>query len=194
MEEGILVSALLRRASRDWPLRGGVPMDRGVHRYPHRLPLGRGGDLQIHWLRGTFAIGATRLVGAAPGGDPISVDRAMEIARQAIPAGIVEMAQLPRGPKGTFLFVLRVPEETTGSPHSTVAVDPYGGQVLASPRFPDGFTRVLLDPVQSGDSHGRYLRHNRTRDHVPLQPASGRDGVDRRGDLAEEIRGVARDV
>jgi uncharacterized iron-regulated membrane protein len=64
---------------------------------------------------------------AAPGGNPITVDRAMEIARQAIPAGIVEIAQLPRGPKGTFFFVLRVPEETTGSPHSTVVVDPYGG-------------------------------------------------------------------
>jgi uncharacterized iron-regulated membrane protein len=59
----------------------------------------------------------------------------MEIARQAIPAGIVEVAQLPRGPKGAFLCFLRVPEEKTGSPHSTVTVDQYSGQVLQTRDF-----------------------------------------------------------
>jgi hypothetical protein len=120
---------------------------------------------------------------AAPGGNPITVDRAMEIARQAIPAGIVEIAQLPRGPKGTFFFVLRVPEETTGRPLRRAGA--------AGARLPDRFSRVLLDPIQPVDSHRRHLRHNRTRDHLALQPAFGRNGVDRGGDMAEETRGVA---
>jgi uncharacterized iron-regulated membrane protein len=72
---------------------------------------------------------------AVPGGQPIGVDRAMEIARQAIPAGVVEIAQLPGNPKGAFFFVLRVPEDTTGSPQSTVAVDQYSGQVLQARDF-----------------------------------------------------------
>lgn len=71
----------------------------------------------------------------APGGQPLTIDRAMDIARQAIPAGVVEIAQLPGNPKGAYFFVLRVPEETTGSPHSTVAVDQYSGEVLQARDF-----------------------------------------------------------
>ena len=72
---------------------------------------------------------------SAPGGPPIAFDRAMDIARQAITAGVVEIAQLPGNPKGAYFFVLRVPEERTGSPHSTVTVDQYSGQVLQARDF-----------------------------------------------------------
>jgi uncharacterized iron-regulated membrane protein len=65
----------------------------------------------------------------APESATISVDRAMEIARQALPAPI-EVVQIPRNPKAAYNFVLRVPEETTGSAHSTVGVDQYSGKVL----------------------------------------------------------------
>jgi uncharacterized iron-regulated membrane protein len=95
---------------------------------------------------------------AMPGPTHISVDRAMEIARQAIPAGIVEMVQLPRGPKGAFFFVLRVPEETTGSPHSTVAVDQYSGQVLQARDFRTdsrGFYWIRFNrAIHTGDLFG----------------------------------------
>ena len=95
---------------------------------------------------------------AAPGANHISVDRAIEIARQAIPAGVVEIAQLPRGPKGAFFLVLRVPEETTGSPHSTVTVDQYSGEVLQARDFRTdsrGFYWIRFNrAVHTGDLFG----------------------------------------
>lgn len=92
------------------------------------------------------------------GANRIGVDRAMEIAQRAIPAGVVETVQLPRGPKGVFLLVLRVPEETTGSPHSTVAVDPYSGQVLQARDFRTdsrGFYWIRFNrAIHTGDLFG----------------------------------------
>jgi len=66
----------------------------------------------------------------APGANPIGIDQAMQTARQSLPTAAIEIVQLPRNPRAAFNFVLRVPEETTGSPHSTVAVDQYSGKVL----------------------------------------------------------------
>jgi len=95
---------------------------------------------------------------AAPGANPIDVDRAMQIARDTIPAGVVEIAQLPRAPKGVFFFVLRLPEETTGSPHSTVAVDQYTGQVLQARDFRTdsrGFYWIRFNrAIHTGDLFG----------------------------------------
>jgi uncharacterized iron-regulated membrane protein len=95
---------------------------------------------------------------AAPGANHISVDRAIEIAQRAIPAGMVEIAQLPRGPQGAFFFVLRVPEETTGSPHSTVVVNQYSGQVLQARDFRTdsrGFYWVRFNrAIHTGDLFG----------------------------------------
>ena len=92
------------------------------------------------------------------GANPISIDRAIQIAQEAIPAGIVEIAQLPRGPQGAFFFVLRVPEETTGSPHSTVAVDQYSGQVLQARDFRTdsrGFYWIRFNrAIHTGDLFG----------------------------------------
>jgi uncharacterized iron-regulated membrane protein len=93
-----------------------------------------------------------------PASGRISVGRAMAIARQAIPAGVVEIAQLPRGPQGAFFFVLRVPEETTGSPHSTVVVDQYSGQVLQARDFRTdsrGFYWIRFNrAIHTGDLFG----------------------------------------
>lgn len=95
---------------------------------------------------------------AAAGASQISVDRAMQIAQQAIHGGAIEIAQFPRGPQGAFLFVLRVPEETTGSPHSTVAVDQYSGQVLQARDFRTdsrGFYWIRFNrAVHTGDLFG----------------------------------------
>jgi uncharacterized iron-regulated membrane protein len=97
-------------------------------------------------------------VSVASAADPISLDRAIEIARQAIPAGVVEIAQLPRGPKGAFFFVLRVPEETTGTPHSTVTVDRFSGQVLQARDFRTdsrGFYWIRFNrAIHTGDLFG----------------------------------------
>jgi len=94
----------------------------------------------------------------AHGANRISVDRALDFARLAIPQGVVEIVQLPRGPNGAFFFVLRVPEETTGSPHSTVAIDQYSGKVLQARDFRTdsrGFYWVRFNrAIHTGDVFG----------------------------------------
>jgi uncharacterized iron-regulated membrane protein len=69
--------------------------------------------------------------GAAPiGVGHISVDQALETARRTMPAASVDSVFLPLSPAAPFVMVMRVPEETSGSAHSTVAVDQYSGNVL----------------------------------------------------------------
>lgn len=85
-----------------------------------------------------------------PGAAPVGVDRAIAAARQAIPNAAVELIFLPAGPDASYMVILRVPEETSGSPHSTVAIDQYTGNPLAVHNF-------------RTDSQGyRWIRFNRS--------------------------------
>ncbi len=85
-----------------------------------------------------------------PGAPPLAVDQAVEIAHQAMPTAFVDMVSLPLNPKGAFNLVMRVPEETSGSAHSSVTVDPYTGKVLQVHDF-------------RTDSQGyRWIRFNRS--------------------------------
>jgi uncharacterized iron-regulated membrane protein len=70
-----------------------------------------------------------------PGAPPIGIDRAIGIARQSIPGAAVDTISLPLQAKGSYTVVLRVPEETSGSAHSSVTVDQYTGQVLQVHNF-----------------------------------------------------------
>ena len=84
------------------------------------------------------------------GVSPIGVDRAIDIARQAIPGAAVDTVSLPLQPKASYTVVLRVPEETSGSAHSSVTVDQYSGAVLQVRNF-------------LTDSQGyRWIRFNRS--------------------------------
>jgi len=65
-----------------------------------------------------------------PGVAPIGVDRAMEIAHRTMPAAFIDGMNVPLNPKRAFTFIMRVPEETSGSAHSSVTLDPYTGNVL----------------------------------------------------------------
>jgi uncharacterized iron-regulated membrane protein len=65
-----------------------------------------------------------------PGLAPIGVDQALETARRTMPSAFVDSVFLPLSAKAPFVVVMRVPEETSGSPHSTVAVDQYSGNIL----------------------------------------------------------------
>jgi len=65
-----------------------------------------------------------------PGATRIGVDRAMEIAHQTMPSASFDSLSIPLNPKAALNIVLRVPEETSGSAHSTITVDPYTGKVL----------------------------------------------------------------
>ncbi|HEV2388261.1 MAG TPA: PepSY-associated TM helix domain-containing protein [Candidatus Acidoferrales bacterium] len=65
-----------------------------------------------------------------PGALPISVDRAMTVARQAMPGTTVTNIQLPGNPRASFNIRMRLPEETSPAVMSVVSVDQYTGQVL----------------------------------------------------------------
>ena len=71
----------------------------------------------------------------APGGRSITIDRAIAIARVALPDATVAGYSLPRTARGVFTVLLRVPEETSDSVHSSVAVDQFSGQVLQVRNF-----------------------------------------------------------
>ena len=70
-----------------------------------------------------------------PGGTPIGVNQAIATAQAAIPNAPVDMILLPRGPKASYTVVLRVPEETSGSAHSSVTIDQFSGKTLDTHNF-----------------------------------------------------------
>jgi uncharacterized iron-regulated membrane protein len=65
-----------------------------------------------------------------PGAKPIAVNKAVEIARGAMPEATVAVIQLPLNPKAAYNVQMRVPEETSEAVHSTVTIDQFSGQVL----------------------------------------------------------------
>lgn len=93
-----------------------------------------------------------------PGGAPIGVDRAIATARQAIPNAAVDLIFLPLQPDAVYMVVLRVPEETSGSAHSTVAIDQYSGKPLAVHNFltdSQGYRWIRLNrSIHTGDIGG----------------------------------------
>jgi uncharacterized iron-regulated membrane protein len=88
----------------------------------------------------------------------IGVDRAMEIARAAIPNSTVTELMLPLNPQGTYQIVLRVPEETSETAHSFVFVDQYSGRVLFASNFliaSPGYRAVRFNrSIHTGDVWG----------------------------------------
>ena len=70
----------------------------------------------------------------SPGATPISVDRAVETAKGAMPDATVAGIQLPVNPKGAFNVLMRT-EETSEAVHSMVTVDQYSGAVLKLRKF-----------------------------------------------------------
>ena len=73
--------------------------------------------------------------GVAAGVVPISVDRAKEFALTVIPGTTVTDIQVPLNPKGVFMVILRVPEETSEAAHSYIFIDQYSGKVLHAMNF-----------------------------------------------------------
>lgn len=93
-----------------------------------------------------------------PGPAAVTLDQAMDTARRTIPSAPIEIALLPQNSKGAYEFIMRVPEETSGSPHSTVAVDPHTGQVLQVRNFltdSQGFRWIRFNrSIHTGDIWG----------------------------------------
>jgi len=60
----------------------------------------------------------------------MSADRALEIARQAMPDASAAGVIVPLNAKAAFNVLMRVPEETSEAVHSMVTIDQYSGKVL----------------------------------------------------------------
>lgn len=92
-----------------------------------------------------------------PGGQPISVDRVMEIARQALP-GATPFMIMDLGPKRPLLVASRYPEDRTPGGRCRVLVDQYTGKVLyvlGSRTAPAGErVRNLNRAIHTGDVFG----------------------------------------
>lgn len=69
------------------------------------------------------------------GASRIGIDQAVEAARQAMPDATVADILLPLAPKASFSILMRVPEDTSETVHSRVAVDQYSGKVLKVVNF-----------------------------------------------------------
>jgi uncharacterized iron-regulated membrane protein len=98
-------------------------------------------------------------VKSVPSGEAaIGVDRAMEIARAAIPNATATELMLPLNPQSTYQIVLRVPEETSEAAHSVVFVDQYSGHVLYASNFltgSPGYRAVRFNrSIHTGDVWG----------------------------------------
>ena len=87
---------------------------------------------------------------AVAGGVSIGVDRAIATAKRAIPKATVDFILLPVNPTAAYQVILRVPEETSGSAHSSVTIDQFSGKTLEVRNF-------------LTDSQGyRWIRFNRS--------------------------------
>lgn len=94
----------------------------------------------------------------APGATPIGLAQALSIAHAAMPTAFAEVIMLPLDAKSAFTIVMRVPEETSGSPHSDVSVDQYSGKVLQVHNFltdSAGFRWIRFNrSIHTGDIWG----------------------------------------
>ncbi len=91
------------------------------------------------------------------GARPIGPDRAMEIARAALPGATPFLISVP-GPSGVYAIRARYPEDLTPGGRSFVTVDPYSGKVLfaeGSRTAPAGTRVVVLNrAIHTGDVFG----------------------------------------
>jgi uncharacterized iron-regulated membrane protein len=91
------------------------------------------------------------------GAKPITPDRAMEIARTAIPGTFPFQINVP-GPKGAYQIRSRFPEDLTPGGRSRVIVDQYSGAVLfaeGSRTAPAGARMVIVNrAIHTGDIFG----------------------------------------
>lgn len=113
-------------------------------------------DLAYRVTRSSPAARPTHVVTPAPSG-PISLDRAMAIARQAIPGATPFQISIPK-PDGTYAIRARFPEDLTPGGRSRVEVDQYSGEVVfaeSSRTAPAGTRAVILNrAVHTGDLFG----------------------------------------
>jgi uncharacterized iron-regulated membrane protein len=92
-----------------------------------------------------------------PGAKPIDVDRALDIARAALPGATAISLNVP-GPKGAYRVAARYPEDLTPGGRSRIFIDQYSGEVLQveSSRTTAAGTRLVIlnRAIHTGDIFG----------------------------------------
>src|SRR4249920_2060553 len=64
------------------------------------------------------------------GGKPLSIDRAIAIAEQALPGAFATNVGIPSGPAAVFRILKKFPEDRTPAGRSRVYLDQFSGKVL----------------------------------------------------------------
>jgi uncharacterized iron-regulated membrane protein len=108
-------------------------------------------------LTGSKPTQAPKVLPPQPGAQPIPVDQALEIARNALPGTTAFLIIVP-GPKGAYQVRLRYPEDRTPGGRSRALVDQYSGRVLfteSSRTAPAGARVVIANrALHTGDIFG----------------------------------------
>ena len=115
----------------------------------------------------------------------ISPDRAMAIARDAIPGATPFMLALPARPGGTMSIRSHFPEDLTPGGRSRVEIDPYSGEVVFAEGFAFRPRWHARGDSESRHSHRRRVGHAEQDRHVAGQRPHRRHGNQRSADLVE---------
>lgn len=92
---------------------------------------------------GTCSAPRWRRPGVPAGTARASLDRVLEVARARHPGRVVQFASHPEDSDDLW-FVTLTPTPTTTDDCKSVAVDARTGQVLAEPKFDEGFMYVMF--------------------------------------------------
>ena len=65
-----------------------------------------------------------------PGAAPVSVDRAIESAREAMPEAVTSIVNIPDTPRGVYHVILRRPTDPWSAIRGIASIDQYTGQLL----------------------------------------------------------------
>ncbi len=93
-----------------------------------------------------------------PNAVPLTSDQALDIARRTMPNATVAMMVLPLRPTGAYTVLMRVPEDTSETVHSSIAIDQFSGKVLNVRNYlaeSPGYRLIRLNrSIHTGDIFG----------------------------------------
>ena len=122
------------------------------------------GELEtwLHEKNGTAKIGKNTPSVVQKGATPITVDRAVEIAKQEMPGTQALSVSSPANPKGSYLIALRYPEDLTAGGRSWANVDQFSGKVVNfqnSRTVASGTKTIIIDrALHTGDILGYFSK------------------------------------
>jgi uncharacterized iron-regulated membrane protein len=112
----------------------------------------------LHRAAGTVKIGRSAPSVIQPGVHTITPDQAIQDAVAALPGTTALAISLPPNPKGSYLVVLRYPEDLTPGGRSWANVDQYSGKVLnfqSSRTVAAGSRTIIINrAIHTGDVFG----------------------------------------